>query len=494
METGLQARADEISLYVSARKIYPQAVSGRFRSIKWALLLLTLGIYYALPFVRWDRGPNAPGQAVLIDLANQRAYFFAIEIWPQEVYYLTGLLVLAAMTLFLMNAVAGRLWCGYLCPQTVWSDLFLAVERRIEGDRRARMALDGAPWTIDKVARKAAKHAAWLLIAWWTGGAWVLYFADAPTLVRELAVGAAPLSAYAWIGILTFTTYTLAGHMREQVCLYMCPWPRIQAALTDKHALNVAYAFDRGEPRMSLKRAATARDEGLPAGDCVDCLQCVNVCPTGVDIRAGSQLGCIQCGLCIDACDTVMGKIGRRPGLIGYDTEANIGRRSKGLAPVLKIVRPRTILYAFVIALVGGVMVYALSTRAFTGLEVIHDRNPLFVRLSDGGVRNGYVVRILNKRTMPRSFSLQVEGIPGATVEAVGAASGADGLPTIEVGPDTTRELRVVVAAPAPGPAAAATPILFRVVERGTDDSAATSDFFRSPAGDANRGARHDND
>ncbi|RXF73168.1 cytochrome c oxidase accessory protein CcoG [Hansschlegelia zhihuaiae] len=483
MTTGLQAQAEDVSLYVSARKIYPQAVSGRFRSIKWALLILTLGIYYALPFVRWDRGPDAPGQAVLIDLAHQRAYFFFIEIWPQEVYYLTGLLVLAAMTLFLMNAVAGRLWCGYLCPQTVWCDLFLAVERRIEGDRRARMALDAAPWTAEKIAKKAAKHAAWLFIAWWTGGAWVLYFADAPTLVRDLAVGAAPISAYVWIGILTFTTYTLAGHMREQVCLYMCPWPRIQAALTDRHALNVAYRRDRGEPRMSLKHATAARNLGSPAGDCVDCVQCVTACPTGVDIREGSQLGCIQCGLCIDACDTVMGKIGRPQGLIGYDTEVNIGRRAKGLAPTFKIVRSRTVFYAVVIALVSGVMSYALATRAFTGLDVIHDRNPLFVRLSDGGVRNGYVVRILNKETVTRTFSLSVAGLARATIEAVGAEIGADGLPAIQVGPDTTRELRVVVTAPAPGPDVAATPIQFRVTESASGDVAGAGDFFRSPVG-----------
>ena len=235
-------------------------MKGRFRTIKWAILVVTLGIYYFLPFVRWDRGRNAPDQAVLIDLPNSRFYFFFIEIWPQELYYVTGLLVLAALALFLMNAVAGRMWCGYLCPQTVWTDLFYAVERLVEGDRREQISKkDAASGTMERVAEKVLKHSIWLLIAWWTGGAWVLYFSDAPTLVRELVTFQGPVVAYVWIGILTFTTYALAGFMREQVCLYMCPWPRIQAALTDEHALNVTYRYDRGEPRTSVKKAEAVR-------------------------------------------------------------------------------------------------------------------------------------------------------------------------------------------------------------------------------------------
>ena len=309
MPSAAPASADDAPLYVPRKAIYPQAVKGRFRTIKWVVLAITLGIYYFLPFIRWDRGPNAPDQAILVDLANGRFYFFFIEIWPQEVYYLTGLLVLASLTLFLMNAVAGRIWCGYLCPQTVWTDLFYAVERWIEGDRRERMRKDKDKLTSKVLAQKALKHAIWLLIAWWTGGAWVLYFSDAPTLVYELATFQAPALAYIWIGILTFTTYTLAGFMREQVCTYMCPWPRIQAALTDEYALNVTYRYDRGEPRGSMKKNEVLKKQGLPAGDCIDCDQCVAVCPTGVDIRKGLQLDCIQCGLCIDACNNVMAKM-----------------------------------------------------------------------------------------------------------------------------------------------------------------------------------------
>ena len=309
----------DMPLYEARRDIFPAAVKGRFRTIKWLILIVTLGIYYFLPFVRWDRGPNAPDQAVLIDLANRRFYFFFIEIWPQELYYVTGLMVLAALVLFLMNAIAGRVWCGYLCPQTVWTDLFYAVERLVEGDRREQIRKkQSGTWDLERIAEKILKHSLWLMIAWWTGGAWVLYFSDAPTLVGQLVRFDAPLVAYLWIAILTFTTYALAGFMREQVCVYMCPWPRIQAALTDEHALNVTYRYDRGEPRMSAKKAEAARTLGEPAGDCVECFQCVNVCPTGVDIREGMQMGCIQCGLCIDACDNVMARIGRPTGCLLY--------------------------------------------------------------------------------------------------------------------------------------------------------------------------------
>lgn len=468
--------------FASAKKIYPMAVHGTFRKIKWALLFITLGIYYFLPFVRWDRGPNAPDQAVLVDIANRRGYFFFIEIWPQEVYYLTGLLILAAMGLFLMNAVAGRIWCGYLCPQTVWTDLFLWVERKVEGDRRERMMLDHQPWTAEKVARKGAKHFLWLMIAWWTGGAWVLYFSDAPTLVGDLATGHAPFTAYLWIGILTFTTYSLAGHMREQVCIFLCPWPRIQAALTDEDALNVTYRYDRGEPRGSLKQNRKREAEGMPAGDCVDCHQCFHACPTGVDIRDGLQLGCIQCGLCIDACDTVMDKVGKPRGLIAYDTDDNIKRRMEGKEDVVRMLRPRTLIYIAIIALVGGIMAYAFATRSYEGVNVLHDRNPIYVELSDGAVRNGYMIRLLNKRSHTRNFILSVEGMPAGTrIEAVGIAEHVLGKPVIQVGPDTTRELRVLVFSPADATLPPSTPVSFRITETVMGAVAKADDFFKAP-------------
>ncbi|MCA3564436.1 MAG: cytochrome c oxidase accessory protein CcoG [Methylocystis sp.] len=438
----------EIPFFAPSPKVYPQQVSGRFRRIKWVILFVTLGIYYFLPFVRWDRGPNLPDQAVLVDFERRRFYFFFIEIWPQEVYYFTGLLIMAAVTLFLLNAVAGRLWCGYTCPQTVWSDLFLQVERLVEGDRRDRIKRDEGPWDTNVWRLKITKHFLWLMIAWWTGGAWVLYFSDAPTLVYQLATGTAPFAAYLWIAILTFTTYVFAGHLREQVCLYMCPWPRIQAALTDEHALNVSYRFDRGEPRMSLKEARKHEAIDEKAGDCIDCHQCVAVCPTGVDIREGSQLGCIQCGLCIDACDSVMAKVDRPAGLIGYDTDDNIKARALGQPTHYRIVRPRTIVYALLLFVVGGAMIFQLATRATASISVLHERNPMFVVLSDGSIRNAYTVRIANKRPESRPFALSVEGPVGTQIEAVGVAPTSDWRPVVEVGPDQTREVRVLVTMP----------------------------------------------
>jgi cytochrome c oxidase accessory protein FixG len=470
--------AEDEPLYESRRQIYQQSVTGRLRTIKWAVLFVCLGIYYFLPFLRWYRGPNQPDQAVLVDMAHNRFYFFFIEIWPQEIYFFTGLLVLAALILFLMNAVAGRVWCGYLCPQTVWTDLFMTVERWIEGDRRERMLADSRPMTPAVFARKTLKHVVWLMIAWWTGGAWVLYFADAPTLVRDLATFQAPMVAYVWIGILTFTTYSLAGLMREQVCLYMCPWPRIQAALTDEYALNVTYRYDRGEPRMSVKAATKAREADAPAGDCIDCRQCVVVCPTGVDIREGSQLGCIQCGLCIDACNSIMTKVNRPLGLIAYDNEVNIHRRAAGQDETYPLIRPRTMLYAGMIVLIGALMLYGLLSRTFTDLSVLHDRNPLFVQLSDGSIRNSYTVRVLNKRPQNRIFVLAVDGPPLAAATAVGVQLTSGEWPVIDVGPDASREIIVHVTVPKGTQLPASSPITFRLTELGTGERVNVRDHF----------------
>jgi cytochrome c oxidase accessory protein FixG len=468
----------EEPLYASRKKIYPKSVSGRYRTIKTSLLFVTLGIYYLLPFIRWNRGINAPDQAVLIDFPSRRFYFFFIEIWPQEVYYLTGLLILAALSLFLMNALAGRVWCGYLCPQTVWTDLFLFVERRIEGDRTQRIALDAARWTINKVARKLAKHAIWLIIAWWTGGVWVLYFADAPTLVKELATFHAPAVAWIAIGILTFTTYSLAGLMREQVCTYMCPWPRIQAALTDEYALNVTYRYDRGEPRYSLKKAEAIRAEGQRAGDCIDCNQCVWVCPTGVDIRLGSQLACIQCGLCIDACDNVMNKIGKPPQLIAYDNDLNIARRETGLPNQYKPVRTRTVLYSAIIAVVSAIMLFALTTRSEIGVSLIHDRNPIFVQLKDGAIRNAYTIRIANKHLERRLFLINVEGMPSGSFEIVGSKTSSM---IVEVDADRTQEFRLLITNYPKLPRDAMFAIAVRITDVKSRLTASANGHFRGP-------------
>jgi cytochrome c oxidase accessory protein FixG len=319
------------------------------------------------------------------------------------------------------------------------------------------------------------------MIAWWTGGAWVLYFNDAPTLVKQLVTFQAPMLAYIWIGILTATTYLLAGFMREQVCVYMCPWPRIQAALTDEWALNVTYKYDRGEARTSLKKANELRALGEPVGDCIDCYQCVAVCPTGIDIRNGAQLDCIQCGLCIDACDTVMKKTGRETRLIGYDNDINIQRRQAGKPPIYRIVRPRTIVYSSMIAAVGAIMLYALLTRSLLDVNVLHDRNPVAVRLSDGSIRNAYTVRLLNKRGFDRVIAIDIDGPVNATVHVVGADSVTADRPMIVLGRDQTTELRLLVTAPSENNPEKSIPVRFRVTDIGLGEVASATDNFVSP-------------
>ncbi|HRD76763.1 MAG TPA: cytochrome c oxidase accessory protein CcoG, partial [Hyphomicrobiaceae bacterium] len=312
---AVNRKADR-ELYASREKIHPRLARGTFRRLKWLVMLVTLGIYYALPWLRWNRGPDLPSQAVLVDMANNRYFFFFLEIWPQEFYFITGLLILAALALFMMTSMAGRVWCGYTCPQTVWTDLMIAVERFWQGDRNARIRLDASPWSASKVFKKVATHASWLLIGLATGGAFVFYFRDAPTLARELLTGDAPYIAYLFLVIFALTTYVLGGIAREQVCIYMCPWPRIQGAMVDHETLLVTYKSERGEPRGPHKKGQPWEGRG----DCIDCKACVAVCPAGIDIRDGAQLECIQCALCIDACNEIMTKVGRPRGLVAYST------------------------------------------------------------------------------------------------------------------------------------------------------------------------------
>ncbi len=433
-------RAADRQLYASRQKVYPKLAHGRFRTIKWVVMAVTLGIYYALPWLRWHRGPDLPDQAVLLDMANNRFFFFFLEIWPQEFYFVTGLLVLGALALFLVTSAAGRVWCGYTCPQTVWTDLMVVVERFWQGDRNARIALDKRPWGPVKLFKKGMTHLSWLAIGLLTGGAFVFYFRDAPTLAQELLTGSAPAIAYLFLGIFTLTTYLLGGIAREQVCIYMCPWPRIQGAMVDHETLLVSYRSIRGEPRGSHKKGESWEGRG----DCIDCNACVAVCPTGIDIRDGSQLECIQCALCIDACNDIMGKIGRPRNLIAYDTIAGQEAAAKGETAPLRLIRTRTLLYAGLICIVSAIMLVALVNRTTLEINVLHDRNPPFVRLSDGGVRNGYTIKILNKLHQPREFTLAIDGLPGARLAIVGLEPDA----AIRVRTDDVRELKAFVTLP----------------------------------------------
>lgn len=428
--------------YAGRQKIYPKLAHGKFRKIKWAVMVVTLGIYYLLPWIRWDRGPNLPDQAFLLDFANQRLFFGPIEIWAQELYYITGLLILSALGLFLVTAVAGRMWCGYTCPQTVWTDLMIVVERFWQGDRNARIRLDNGPWTFEKVWKKTGTHISWLLIAVATGGALVFYFRDAPTLANELINGDAPAVAYVFLAVFTGTTYLLGGIAREQVCIYMCPWPRIQAAMFDRDSLLVSYRDWRGEPRGAHKKGQSWEGRG----DCVDCTACVTVCPMGIDIRNGSQLECIQCALCIDACDEIMERVGRPKGLIAYDTFRNLDAPSHDKRVPVRLIRPRTLIYSTLMLAVGGLMLTAWLHRADLDVNILHDRNPMFVQLSDGSLRNGFTLKILNKQHEVRHFRLALADLDGASMSVVGF-EGKE--PVIEVVPDDLRALKVLVTVPA---------------------------------------------
>jgi cytochrome c oxidase accessory protein FixG len=401
-------------------------------------MVVTLSIYYLTPWIRWDRGPNLPDQAVLVDLAHRRFYFFWIEIWPHEFYFVAGLLIMAGLGLFLFTSAMGRVWCGYACPQTVWMDLFHTVERWIEGDRNARVKLHHAKMSLRKFRLRAFKYLVWITISVATGGAWVFYFADAPTLAQSLATFQAPYVAYSTIAILTGTTLIFGGFMREQVCIYMCPWPRIQAAMMDEDTLTVAYREWRGEPR--------GKKSDPNAGDCVDCMACVNVCPTGIDIRKGQQMECVTCALCIDACDDIMGKLGRERGLIDYMalSDEALERAGQPAKPVWKhIFRPRTVLYTALWGAIGLGLVYALFIRPEIDMTVAPVRNPTFVMLADGSIRNTYDVRLRNKHGEERPFRLTAHGHPTFRIALEGTV-----YETVTVPANETRLQRVYVIAP----------------------------------------------
>ena len=464
------------SMYKEREPVFPKLVRGKFRNIKWAVMIVALGIYYGLPWIRLDRGPGLPGQAFLLDFAHQRLYFFWLEIWAQEFYYVTGILVLSALALFLVTAVAGRVWCGYACPQTVWTDLMILAERFWQGDRNARIKLAKAPWSFNKGWRLAGTHLTWLLIALSTGGAFIFYFRDAPTLASELWNGTAAPLAYIFIGITAVFTYLLGALFREQLCTYMCPWPRIQGAMFDADSLLITYRGFRGEPRGPHKKGQSWEGRG----DCIDCDQCVAACPAGIDIRHGAQLECIACGLCIDACDEIMDKVGRRRKLIAYDSFRNLKAEAHGDRVPVRLIRPRTMLYTAAFVLVATVMLFGLMHKTVLDVNVVPDRNPLFVQVSGGGIRNGYTVRILNKKHGAHKFEIAVTGLKEPSFSYVGIDAGE---PPLEVKSDDVRAVKVYVTIP--GEEAASLPAVANIgfTIRDTVDGSSTTrnTNFRGP-------------
>ncbi len=481
-----ETRISGTSLYKDRVRVYPRAVRGLARTFKWSVLAFCLTLYYALPWIRWTRGPGQPSQAVLLDIGHERFYFFNIEFWPQDIYYLTGALILGAVSLFLVTSLVGRAWCAYACPQTVWTDLFMLIERLIQGDRNARMKRDQGKTDFAKIWRKTATHAAWLGIAFWTGGAWIMYYADAPTVTVDFWRGTAAYNVYVFTFLFTATTYLLAGWAREQVCTYMCPWPRFQASMLDEHSLIVTYEAWRGEPRGRGKRPPNPLGANK-LGDCIDCNACVNVCPTGIDIRDGSQLECINCGLCIDACNEVMAKTGQPQWLVRWDTLANQDARAAGRHVPFHLLRPRTLIYLTALVIGFVVMGAAMANRAQIDLAVQHDRAPLFVTVRDGSLRNAYTIKISNKTHEATDFAIALKGIGGAAMSLAEDSEDRMPLLTLTVEPDAVGTHRVLVFARPTNLVDGAQDLVFTARNARTGETTAYTSVFMGPGARSNR-------
>jgi cytochrome c oxidase accessory protein FixG len=389
------------SLYAAQQKIYPREVPGRFRNLRTLATLGLLGFFYGLAWLQWDGH-----QAVLFDLPTRKFYIFGLTFLPQDFFFLTWLLILAALSLFFVTALAGRLWCGYACPQTVWTDAFVWMERITEGNRQQRIKLDKAPWSVNKLWRKGAKQVLWLSFALFTGFTFVGYFTPIRSLFGEIqGFTTGPWETF-WVLFYGFATYGNAGYLREQVCKYMCPYARFQSAMFDKHTLIISYDAARGEPRGSRARGLDYKSEGL--GDCIDCTLCVQACPTGIDIRKGLQYECIACAACIDACDSVMDRMYYPRGLVRYSTQAAL----EGNAP--HVIRPRTVIYATALLLLSGGFLYAVTHRNLVELDVLRDRNDMYRETADGLIENVYTLRIVNKDTRSHAYTLSIDGVPEA--------------------------------------------------------------------------------
>ena len=398
-------------LYEAHQKIYPRSVSGLFTNWRWGFVFLTQLVFYGLPWLEWGQR-----QAVLFDLGARRFYIFNLVLYPQDFIYLTGLLVISALSLFLFTAVAGRLWCGYACPQTVYTEIFLWIEKKLEGDRSARMRRDAGPWSADKLLRKGGKHAVWLLVALWTGFTFVGYF----TPVKDLGLELLQLRMSSWEVFWTlfygFATYGNAGFMREQVCKHMCPYARFQSAMFDKDTLIVTYDEQRGEPRGARSRKADPL--ALNLGACIDCTLCVQVCPTGIDIRKGLQYECIGCGACADVCDTVMDKMGYARGLVKYSTENAVSQHWTMSQTLRHVLRPRVLVYTAILGAVVLVMGISLALRTPFKVDVVRDRGALARIVSGGAIENVYRLQIMNATESSQQYVISVSGLKGAQVKS----------------------------------------------------------------------------
>ncbi len=451
-----------VSMYQAQQKIYPRSVGGWFAAWRWLLVWGTQLLFYGLPWLVWNGR-----QAMLFDLGARRFYIFGLVLYPQDFIYLTGLLVISAYGLFLFTAVAGRLWCGFACPQTVYTEIYLWVERRLEGDRGARMKLDAGPWTLEKWLRKGGKQVIWIAIGLWTGFTFVGYFTPIRTLGAEaLSLSFGPWEWF-WVLFYGFATYGNAGYMREQVCKYMCPYARFQSAMFDKDTMIVSYDSVRGEPRGS--RARSVKHTELAAqgkGECIDCTLCVQVCPTGIDIREGLQYECISCSACIDVCDGVMDKMSYPRGLIRFATQNGLNQRWGRTEMLKRVLRPRVLIYTAVLLGICAALGASLAVRSPFRVDVVRDRGALARQVQDGRVENVYRLQVMNAAESTQRFHIAVAGLQGATL-----MNPAE----VEVGPTESRWVPVSVQIPpetARAIGAGAHPMRFEIT-RAADGSAA---------------------
>jgi len=429
------AAGEIVSLYAAHKKIYARAVSGWFATWRWALVWGTQILFYGLPWLQWNGR-----QAVLFDLGARRFYIGGLVLHPQDFIYLTGLLILSAYALFLFTAVAGRLWCGYACPQTVYTEIYMWFENRIEGDRAKRMRLDAGPWNGEKLLRKGAKQFVWIAFGLWTGFTFVGYFTPIRTLAAEAAtLGFGPWEWF-WVLFYGFATYGNAGYMREQVCKYMCPYARFQSAMFDHDTMIISYDAARGEPRGSRPRSAShASLKDLGKGECIDCTLCVQVCPTGIDIRRGLQYECIGCAACIDVCDSVMDKMNYPRGLIRYATQNGIDKGWDKAQMLRRVLRPRVLIYTAIMVVILAAFAASLLLRTPFRVDVVRDRGALARLVEDGRIENVYRLQVMNGTEQPHRFRIEVEGLKGAMV-----ASKAE----VEVGSTESRWVPVAVQLP----------------------------------------------
>ena len=406
---AVPADGDMVSLYAAQPKIYPRSVQGLFARWRWAMVFLTQLVFYGLPWLQYGER-----QAVLFDLGARRFYIFKLVLYPQDFIYLTGLLVVSALSLFLFTAVAGRLWCGFACPQTVYSEIFMWIERRIEGDRTLRMRLDGAPMSAHKLARKWIKHAVWIVLSLWTGFTFVSYFTPTHELLQESLSGSFGSWEVFWGLFYSLATYGNAGFMREQVCKYMCPYARFQSAMFDKDTLVVSYDSLRGEPRGSRSRKAdSATLAAMGLGSCVDCTLCVQVCPTGIDIREGLQYECIGCAACVDVCDSVMDKMGYARGLIRFATQNGIANGWSARQILRRVLRPRVLVYTLVLGVLTLALLLSLAMRTPLKVDVVRDRAALSRIVEGGQLENIYRLQVMNATESPQRYRIGARGLAG---------------------------------------------------------------------------------